>query len=219
MKKISIVASAVALVAVMSGCVSMSPEEQREAYAKEFNRLSSLPPAERVHSPNREISRCAMLSCDLFNEVHPLMKAYVAAVESSREYTGFMDDIRYYVDEKKMSNQEACKKVYNDVVAADANLPADQKMWPKIQKGILAANELDPKKQLAKIALLVARNAEIVKSVSNLPNAFKNEDMMGKINRGAECTAISNQLAESLECLTFLGDQYSRVIELEAFAK
>ena len=89
-----------------------------------------------------------------------MMKAYVAKVESCREYTGFMNDIRYYVEEEKLSNKEACRKVCDAVIAADANRAGGQKIWPKIQKGIVAANELDPKKQLAKIALLIARNTE-----------------------------------------------------------
>ena len=148
-----------------------------------------------------------------------MMKAYVAKVESCREYTGFMNDIRYYVEEEKLSNKEACRKVCDAVIAADANRAGGQKIWPKIQKGIVAANELDPKKQLAKIALLVARNTEIAKSVADLPNAFKNEDFMGKAKRGAECAAISTQLAETLECLVYLGDQYSRVVELETFSR
>ena len=91
------------------------------------------------------------------------------------------------------------------------------------KNGILSigvvANCFERKKQLAKIALLVARNTEIAKSVADLPNAFKNEDFMGKAKRGAECAAISTQLAETLECLVYLGDQYSRVVELETFSR
>jgi len=203
----------------VAGCFTTSPEERRAAYQKEFERLSNLPPAVAVASPNKAITKCAKLSCDLFNEVQPLMKAYVAKVESNREYTGFMNDVQYYVKEEKLSNQEACKKVKDDVVAADANRPDDQKVWPKIKRGIAAANELDPKKQLAQIAILVARNADIQKEVSDLPKSFSNEDFAGKMKRGDECSAISKQLAESAECLVYLGDQYSRVVELESYAR
>ena len=216
MNKVMMIAGAIALIGVMTGCLTMSPEERREAYAKEYERLAALPPAEVVQSPNKAISDCAKLSCDLFNEVQPLMKAYATAVENRREYTGFMNDVRYYVEEEGMSNKDACKKVHDAVIAADAKLPADQKVWPKIQKGIVAANQLDPKKQLANIALLVARNAEIVKSAKKLSSALQDKDFMG---RYAECTAISKQLAQALECLVFLGDQYSRVVELENYAR
>ena len=148
MNKVMMIAGAIALIGVMTGCLTMSPEERREAYAKEYERLAALPPAEVVQSPNKAISDCAKLSCDLFNEVQPLMKAYATAVENRREYTGFMNDVRYYVEEEGMSNKDACKKVHDAVIAADAKLPADQKVWPKIQKGIVAANQLDPRSSL-----------------------------------------------------------------------
>lgn len=205
--------------AVMMGCTTMTPEEQRAAYEEEYARLASLPPARPVMSPNRDIANCARLSCDLFNEVHPLMKAYVASVENCREYTGFMNDVRYVKDTEGLSEAEATKKVAAEVIAADANRPDDQKLWPKIATGIRAANELDPKAQLAKIALLVARNTEIVQSVQKLPDAFKGEDFKGMMQRGSECAAISAQLADTLACLVFLGDQYARVIEADSYTR
>ena len=208
-----------ALCACVSGCFTTSPEERRAALQKEFERLKSLPPAVMVASPNKDVAKCAKLSCDLFNEVQPLMKAYADKVETSREYIGFMNDIQYYVEDEKLSNQEACKKVKDSVVAADANRPNDQKVWPKIERGVAAANELDPKKQLAKIAILVARNEDIKKTVSDLPKSYSNEDFQGKLKRGDECSAISKQLAESAECLAYLGDQYARVVELENYAR
>jgi len=75
-------------VAVVAGCATT-----RDAYEKEYARLSSMPPATLVVSPNREVANCAKSSCDLFNEVQPLMKAYVAKTESSHEFTGFMNDV------------------------------------------------------------------------------------------------------------------------------
>lgn len=214
MNKVIVIVTVVLSVVFFSGCAT-----SRDAYQREYARLSALPLATPVISPNRNVANCARLSCDLFNEVHSLMKAYVAKTETCREYTGFMNDVQYYVDEQKMSNQEACRKVADEVIAADANRPNDQKLWPKIQRGIVSVNELDPKKQLATIALLVVRNTKIAQSVSNLPKSFQHEDFMGQANRGVECAVISKQLAESLECLTFLGDQYSRVLELEAYAR
>lgn len=219
MKRLMMIASMVVLAGMMSGCSTMSPTEQRAAYQEEYDRLASLPPARRIFSINRAVNDCGRLSYDLFNLVHPMMKAYVAKVETCREYTGFMNDVRYYVEVEKLSNQAACKKVRDAVIAADVNRPDDQKIWPKIRKGIIAANELDPKKQLVQIGVLVLRNNHIVKSVANLPKAFQREDYIGKAKRTIECAAISNQLADAMECLVFLGDQYSRVIELEHFAR
>lgn len=219
MNKLTVVSVVVLIGAIIAGCATTSPEEKRAAYQKEYSRLASLPPAQMVVSPNYDVANCAKLSCDLFGEVQPMMKAYVAKTESSREYTGFMNDVQYYVKEEKMSNQDACKKVADAVIAADANRPDDQKVWPKIQKGIVAANELDPKTQLAQIALLVARNLEIAKSVKALPNSLAKEDFMSKAQRLQEISAISKQLTDMLECLYFLQDQYTRVVELEAYAR
>ena len=219
MNKLVMVAGAVALAGIMMGCFTMSQEERRAAYQEEFERLKNLPPAKMVASPNQAVAGCAKLSADLFNEIQPMMKAYVEKVETSREFTGFMNDIQYYVEEEKMSKEAACKKVVDDVVAADANLPEDQKVWPKIQRGISAVNELDPKKQLVQIGVLAARNRDIEKSVSSLKGSFANEDFANKIKRGAECASISEQSKDSAECLVYLGDQYSRVIELENYAR
>lgn len=221
MKKGLIVIGAVALAGVMTGCFTMSPEERREAYQKEYSRLAALPPAQMVQSPNPDIANCAKLSCDLFNEVRPMMKAYVDKTESNREYTGFMNDIQYYVKEEKMSEKDACKKVADAVIAADADRPDDQKVWPKIKKGIAAANELEPKKQLAQIALLLARNSEIVNSIQRFKDsdAFKNMDIQGKIARGKECSAIIDQSEDTGKCLYFLQDQYTRVLMLELYAR
>ena len=55
-----------------------------------------------------------------------------------------------------------------------------------------------------------------MKSAKKLSSALQDKDFMG---RYAECTAISKQLAQALECLVFLGDQYSRVVELENYAR
>jgi len=207
------------IAATIAGCTTMTPEEQRAAYQKEFSRLAALPPAEKVVSPNSAVDNCAKLSCDLFNEVQPMMKAYVAQVENYREYTAFMNEIKYCVEEEKMSEEAACKKVTDAVTAADANRPADQKVWPKIKAGIDATNALEPKKQLAQLATLVARNTQIVSSVGNLPQSFGSEDYMGKIKRASECAAITKQSGETLKCLNYLIDQYNRVSELDEYVR
>lgn len=219
MNRLKIGIAIISIGTIVAGCLTMSPEERRAAYQEEFERLASLPVAQQVASPNKDVSGCAMLSCGLFNEVQPLMKAYVAKVESSREYMGFMNDIRYCVEEEKLSNADACKKVMDAVLAADASRPDDQKVWPKIKKGIDAVNELDPKKQLIQIAALTVKNQEAGKKAEMLPGSYAKEDITGKIARGRECSAISKQLADVTECLVFLGDQYSRVVELDNFSR
>lgn len=219
MNKMLMMTGAIMVAFAMAGCVSSSPADRRAAYQEEFNRFKALPVAEQVASPNKEISACAKLSCDLFNEFHPMMKAYVAKVDSSREYVGFMNDIRYYVEEEGLANDAACKKVSDDVKVADMARADGDKLWPKICQGIAAARELDPKKQLIQIANLTVRNKNIVERVKKLPDSFKDESFQAKLQRSKECSAISEQLADVGECLLFLGDQYSRVVELEGFAK
>jgi len=208
------IVSVILSVVIFTGCAT-----SRDAIQKEYARLAALPPGVMVVSPNLEVANVAKASCDTFSVVQPMMKAYVDKTESNREYTGFMNDIAYYVKEEKMTEQAACKKVHDDVIAADAKRPADQKLWPKIAKGIAAANELDPKVQLTKIAALTARNLEIRDSVKNLPTSFQSEDFMGKAQRVKECSAISAQVMDSAECLVFLGEQYRRVIELETYVR
>ena len=225
MKKVMMVVGAIAFTTLMTGCsmlepAKLSPEEQRAKYQEEFTQFAALPPAQRVHSPNRAIADCAKLSCDLFNEMHPMMKAYVAKVESSREYTAFMNEVRYCVEEEKLSNKDACKKVYDAVIADDAKRPDGEKLWPKIHNGIVAANELDPKKQLAQIAVLIARNSNITKSAQELPKAFsKEKDFRVKAQRASECAAVLKQAMDCLVCLNYLSDQYSRVVELDNYAR
>ena len=222
--KVMMAVGAIAVIVLMTGCstmlpAKMSPEEQRAKYQEEFARFAALPPAQLVFSPHPAVANCARLSCNLFNAVHPMMRAYVAKVETSREYTAFMNEVRYCVEEEKLSNEDACKKVYDAVVAADANRPDSEKLWPKIQQGVAAANELDPRRQLAQIAVLVASNRKIDKSMRALPKAFKKGDFMAKVQRASECAAITKQLTDSLRCLAYLEDQYSRVVEIENYAR
>lgn len=201
---------------LLQGCVT---EESRAARQKKYSRLYSLPPAEPVPSSNEEVSICAQLSCDLFNEVHPLMKAYVDKIDSNREYISFMNDVRYYVEEEKMSNADAIKKVVDAVIAADVNLPDKEKLWPKIQKGVAATKELDPKTQLIKLTELIARSKNVTERVAKLPVSFMNESLQDKFDRVRECFAIGKQLADVKKCLIFLVDQYLRVVELENSSK
>ena len=78
MKKVMMVVGAIAFTTLMTGCsvlapAKLSPEEQRAKYQEEFTQFAALPPAKMVASPNRAIADCAKLSCDLFNEMHPMM--------------------------------------------------------------------------------------------------------------------------------------------------
>lgn len=212
MKKLTMIAGAMLAGVILTGCAT-----SRDSWQKEYARLASLPPGQMVVSPDPNVAGIAQASCDVFTEVQSVMKAYVDKTESNREYTGFMNDVAYYVKEEKLSNEAACKKVYDAVIAADKNRPGEQ-VWPKIEKGIAAANELDPKKQLAQLALLTARNLKVVENVQNLKDSFQG-DFVTIAQRSRESAAILVQTKDSAECLVFLGDQFSRVLELENYAR
>lgn len=213
MKKLTMIAGAMLAGVIFTGCAT-----SRDSWQKEYARLASLPPGQMVVSPDPNVAGIARASCDVFTEVQSVMKAYVDKTESSRAYTGFMNDVAYYVKEEKLSNEEACKKVYDAVIAADANRPADQQVWPQVAKGIAAVNELDPKKQLAQLALLTARNLKVVENVQNLKDSFQG-DFVTIAQRSRESAAILVQTKDSAECLVFMGDQFRRVLVLKNYAR
>ena len=129
----------------------------RERKEKEYKQLVALPPAQMIVSSHPGIASCAQASCALFNEAQSKMKAYIAFAETSHEYVGFVNDIQYYVEEEKLSAQEACAKVKSAVLAADAKLPEEEKVWPKILRGYAAASVLGPQNELSRIAALSSR--------------------------------------------------------------
>lgn len=213
MKKLTMIVGALLAGVILTGCAT-----SRDSWQKEYARLAALPPGMMVESPDPHVAEVARTSSEVFTEVQSVMKAYVDKIDASHEYTGFMNDIAYFVKEEKLSDEDACKKVYEAVLAADANRPADQQVWPKIAKGIAAANELDPKKQLSQLALLTARNLTVVENVQNLKKSF-NGDFATVAQRTRECTAILEQTKDSAECLLFLGEQFRRVIVLKNYAR
>ena len=214
MKKLMVIAGAVALAGVIAGCAST-----REAVQKEYERLTSLPAAEQVVSPNKQVNDVGRASSDLYNVCHAKLKNYVAATENHREFTGFMNDVQFVMKNEGLSEADAMAKVCALVQEEDKARPDAEKVWPRIVKGWAAANALDPAKQLAEIARLVIRNQEIVKSAKELPNSFKNEDFMGKAKRASEVSLITAQLAQTAEMLAFLGEQYRRVQKLKTYQK
>lgn len=194
--------------------------EWRKAKENEYKRLAAMPPVEEVESPDHGISQCARQSVDLFNETQKKMKAYVDFVETCREYTGFINDIQYYVEEERLSRDEACRKVVAEVNAADAKLPDDQKLWPRIKRSAAAAEELGPKNELDVILGLNSRVVKLrnwlAKKQSELLKSRKKE----KKNRGliveidkrlAECSAVGVQLNDASQCISFMIDQHNRV--------
>ena len=214
MKKLMMVASAVALAGVIAGCAST-----REVVQKEYERLISLPAAEQVVSPNKQVNDVGRASSDLYHVCHAKLKNYVSATENHREFTGFMNDVQVVMKDEGLSEEDAMAKVCALVQEEDKARPDAEKVWPRIMQGWAAANALDPAKQLAEIASLVLRNQEIVNSANNLPNSFANEDLMSKAQRGVEVAKIGEQAVETAEMIGFLGEQFRRVQKLKTYQK
>lgn len=212
MKKLMMVAGAVALAGLMTGCAST-----REVVQKEYERLTSLPAAEQVVSPNKQVNDVGRASSDLYNVCHAKLKNYVAATENHREFTGFMNDVQIVIKDEGLSEEDAMAKVCALVQEEDKARPDAEKVWPRILEGWAAAKALDPAKQLAEVATLVIRNQEIVNSANDLPNSFANEDFMSKAQRGVEAAKIGEQAAETTEMLLFLGEQFRRVQKLKTY--
>ena len=213
MKKILMGVSAAVISMVITGCMTA-----REKIQEEYARLTALPPAERVHAPDRSIDDLGRLSHDSFNEMHGVMKAYVAASENHREYVGFMNDVQCCVQEEKLSNEDACKKVADAVIAEDANRPADEKVWPKVVEGINAVNALDPAKKLEELGVLTIRNAGFIKTAAELRNSFNGFDA-ATLQKVEAVGKIGVQLKDTSECLAFLVEQFRRVQVLKYYKK
>ena len=203
-----------AIAGLMTGCAST-----RDAVQKEYERLTSLPAAEQVVSPNKQVNDVGRASSDLYNVCHAKLKNYVAATENHREYTGFMNDVQTVIKDEGLSEEDAMAKVCALVQEEDKTRSDAEKVWPRIMQGWAAANALEPAKQLTEIASLVVRNQEIVNSANDLPKSFANEDYMSKAKRGAEAAKIGSQAAQTTEMLIFLGEQFRRVQKMKTYQK
>ena len=237
---IRIAMAAVAAGMLFGGCASIQQwyaEQQvkwREARVKEYHRLSNLPPAEPVATPDKDIALCAAASCALLNESVPLMRAYVAQIESSHEFTGYINDIQYLIENDKMDPKAACDKVTQEVMAADASLPEEEKIWPKIVKGIQAYQTLGTTAGEKRISELFSRNLDIGLAVGKIEKKLHKQEKELKHEkdkrakkareqeiaaRRAECWAVRDQLSTSMRCISIMRDQADRASELEQYAR
>ena len=239
--------------------------KRREAQEKRFKQLAALPPAQMVAvAPGRDITSsakytvkegkgkkekvvvvpvdcpkvnalCAKASCDLFNEAHRKMKAYITFYENCRECVGFMNDVQYFVEEEKLSQKDAYEKVAKSVMAADAKLSADEKVWPKIQKGLMAAKTFGSGNEMSQVLALRSRQIEILAALGKVNTAL--DAMQKELKKAKKNKRISNEAyAQSLsviqrrvaehggvykqlnlvsECINFMVEQRSRIDDLD----
>ena len=208
MKRMIVIGACIA--AVVTGCMTMTPEEKRAAIEKEYARIASLPPPKRIIVNDKALNDLGLVACDNFSFAHRLMKEYVAATENNRDYVGFLNDIQYFVKEEGLSEQDAYNKAWAAVLEHDAKVAEAEKVGPRIIKGAAAVRALDPKKKLAELAIIGIEIAKASKSASQLKNSFKGFDA-GTIAKAAAAANIIKQLSEALECYAFTLEQYRRV--------
>ena len=209
--------------------------KRREAQENEYKRLAALQPAQVVFTPSRDIAICAQQSCDLFNVAQPKMRAYVALTENSYEYRGYINDVQYYIDEEKMSRDEAQKKVRDAVIAGDLNRPEEEKIWPKVLKGAEAARQFGTESESKQFLALRASHLEIEARLAKITQALfrfrkdlkkaeKNKQISKEsrmeqesaiMQRLAECAAVQRQLSDAGKCISFMEEQCNRVREFE----
>ena len=240
-KRVAVKTAAIALIGCfVGGCESIQQwyaDQQvkwRESRQKEYQELSKLPPCQPIASPDKKIAALGKLSSELLNVTVPMMRAYVTQVEVSREYTGYINDIQYLITEKKVDSKEACAQVTREVMEADKSLPEEEKIWPKIKKGILAAKTLGTQEGHKRILQIEDRRITIASDVGKIQSALyklqkamkheKNKQVkeakMKEIDaRLSECAAIDGQLHTVWKCVSFMLDQWDRTQELEEYSR
>ena len=212
---------------VATGCASMRNawhqlEDEYEAMElrqaqklrEEFERLSALPPATPVPSPHRDVANSARLGCDLFNDAHSYMKAYVAMSETSLLYQGYLNDAKACAEEEKISMQEAYKKIAAEVVAADAKRPDDQKIWPLIEKSIAAANVLSTKTRSTLDLDNQITNLKF--HLLDLKRAFLNGDPSGRIVQKSKRGKQDNGKKKGKDILKDVGKNLAKELTVDA---
>ena len=199
----------------VTGCASA-----RDAVEKEYQRLASTPVGAAVRCPeDRAIDNLGVAVNVNYAFAHKLMREYVSATENHREYRGFLNDIKYYMDEEKLDEKAAAEKVRNAILAEDAKIADPKaKVWPRVVAGIKAANGLKLEQKLKEIAVVVAANAKNLKTVGELKNSFKGFDA-ATVGKALLCVEIASQAVFTAECLGFLTEQFRRTINAKIYEK
>lgn len=214
MNKLMTVASAAVLAGMAAGCMST-----KEKITEEYNRITSLTPAERiVCGCDKAIDDLGGAVCDSHNLARNYLTAYVKETENHREYVGFMNDIDVLVKDEGLSNEEAAKKLKGIIQQEDANRAEADKVWPRIAEGVAAVDALKPENKLKEIAAATLKNADLMKTASDLQGSFKGFDQTTLTKVGA-VKNITAQGAETAECLAFLTEQYRKALVAKFYSK
>ena len=214
MNKLMLVASVAMVGAMVTGCMST-----KEKVAEEYNRITSLPPAERVVCGcDKAIDDLGGAVCDARNFAQGKLAAYVKATENHREYVGFLNDVEVLVKEEGLSNEDAVKKLNAEILAADATRAEADKVWPRIVEGIVAVEALKPESMLKELAVATLKNADLIVTASKLQSSFSGFDAT-TLTKAQAAVSIAEQAAETAECLTLLTEQFRKVQVAKLYMK
>ena len=214
MNKLMMFASAAMVGAMVTGCMTA-----KEKVTEEYNRITSLPPAERiVCGCDKAIDDLGGAVCDARNFAQGKMVAYVKATENHREYVGFMNDVEVLVEEEGLSSEDAVKKLSAEILKEDASRAEADKVWPRIVEGIVAVEALKPEAMLKELAVATLRNADLIVTASRLKDSFKGFDAT-TIRKVSAVANIAKQAGETAECLALLTEQFRKVQVAKLYMK
>ena len=207
--------TALVLMLNVTGCATA-----RNAMQDEYKRLSTTPPEPPARCEyDRAIDNLGVAVGVNYAFSHKLMKEYVSATENRREYLGFLNDVKYYIDEEKLDEKAAVDKVVKGIMAEDEKITnPEEKVWPRVVEGINATNSLKIENKLKEIIPVLAANAKNLKTVTELKNSFNGLDAT-VIAKGVACAKIAKQATFTAECLTFIAEQFRRTLVARYYAK
>ena len=214
MNKLMMVATAAMVGAMVTGCMTA-----KEKIAEEYNRITSLPPAQRiVCGCDKAIDDLGGAVCDLRNLSQGYLTAYVKATENHREYVGFMNEIELLIKEEGLSSEDATQKVKAEILKEDATRADADKVWPRVVEGIVAVEALKPEVMLKELAVATLKNSDLIVTASRLKDSFKGFDST-TLAKASAAANISKQAGETAECLAFLTEQFRKVQVAKLYMK
>lgn len=198
-----------------TGCAS-----NRDAMQKEYDRLAAVTPEPPVRcSVDRAIDDLGVAVGVNYAFAHKLMKEYVDATTNHREYIGFLNDVKYYMEEEKLDEKAAFEKVVAGIMEQDAKAASpEEKVWPRVVAGMKAVDALSPENKLKELAPVVIATAKCISTAKELKNSFKGFDAT-TVEKGIACVKILEQGVYTTECLAFLTEQFKRVLVAKYYAK
>lgn len=212
MKKIIFVSIVAAM--ALTGCMST-----KERISAEYNRIISIAPAQPVVCAcDKSIESLGAAVCDIHNLSQEKLNAYVKATENHREYIGFMNDVELLVKEEGLNNEDAVKRVSDEILKEDATRADEEKVWPRVTAGIESVESLKPEVVLTEIAAATVKNIDFIQTANGLRDSFNGFDET-TLEKLMAVKDITLQATETSECLGFLTEQYRKVLVAKLYKK